>query len=581
MRTNYIKSIFCWLLMLASGCLYAASPEAEFRKLTETWTLHEDGSQEYRYSKELTLFTHTAMNSTYGETFIIYNPDFQELKIHSAYVKQKNGQIIQTPANAFVEVLPANAANAPAYNRLKEMVIVHTGLELGATIYLDYSILSKAGYLPEIDVCKTIEESSPIREYTLKFEFPASKTPYYQLLQLKNQPQKSEQAGRQGWTWTFRNLPASSREKEVDLQNGDVAALVFTTYPSMTAALQTLYRQFDTAPSSRITALAASLIQNCTDQAEKIRAIQQYVLSDLSFCPLSLSETGFRLRPATEVLTTAYGTAAEKVNLLTALLKAAGIEAVPAAALILPEQVENGGLNAIRDLVVLAEADNQTYRLGVQNQQPVALMQTLMALPDGQKTLPDLSKATIDYQASITISPDLSTDMQVKATFAKRFLPYTSNFAADFLPGISQEEISFQTDAVSLAGKGKGVLQNEQPYTILQLPNTPKGMGNTYAYDNSRREKNLSLPTTVEENYRYDIQLPENLTLCSVEGEKKIENAAGSLKITMTATGSTVHIERSLRIDQCLITPEIYPAFRQLMTEWADRNGQLFLFKQR
>ena len=89
----------------------AIPSEAEFRKLAETWTLHQDGSQEYRYYKELTLFTHTAMNSTYGQTFITYNPDFQELKIHSAYVKQKDGTTIQTPDNAFVEV---NCAAIPS-----------------------------------------------------------------------------------------------------------------------------------------------------------------------------------------------------------------------------------------------------------------------------------------------------------------------------------------------------------------------------------------------------------------------------------------------------------------------------------
>ena len=87
MKTNTIKNLFFWIFLLFSGSLSAIPSEAEFRKLAETWTLHQDGSQEYRYYKELTLFTHTAMNSTYGQTFITYNPDFQELKIHSAYVK--------------------------------------------------------------------------------------------------------------------------------------------------------------------------------------------------------------------------------------------------------------------------------------------------------------------------------------------------------------------------------------------------------------------------------------------------------------------------------------------------------------
>ena len=103
MKTNTIKNLFFWIFLLFSGSLSAIPSEAEFRKLAETWTLHQDGSQEYRYYKELTLFTHTAMNSTYGQTFITYNPDFQELKIHSAYVKQKDGTTIQTVTAALRE----------------------------------------------------------------------------------------------------------------------------------------------------------------------------------------------------------------------------------------------------------------------------------------------------------------------------------------------------------------------------------------------------------------------------------------------------------------------------------------------
>ena len=76
------------MLLLAVLPARAAS-EAEFRKLSKTYTLRADGSQEMRVQKELTLFTHAAMNGLYGETFIVYNPDFQKLEIHASYTRQK------------------------------------------------------------------------------------------------------------------------------------------------------------------------------------------------------------------------------------------------------------------------------------------------------------------------------------------------------------------------------------------------------------------------------------------------------------------------------------------------------------
>ena len=135
----------CLGVLLLTALPAKAASEAEFGKLAKTYTLHKDGSQEMRVYKELTLFTHAAMNGLYGESFIVYNPAYQELKIHESYTRQKDGKIVKTPENAFVEVLPAAAADAPAYNGLKEMVVVHTGLELGATICLRYSRLFHVG----------------------------------------------------------------------------------------------------------------------------------------------------------------------------------------------------------------------------------------------------------------------------------------------------------------------------------------------------------------------------------------------------------------------------------------------------
>ena len=120
----------CLGVLLLTALPAKAASEAEFGKLAKTYTLHKDGSQEMRVYKELTLFTHAAVNGLYGESFIVYNPAYQELKIHESYTRQKDGKIVKTPENAFVEVLPAAAADAPAYNGLKEMGGGHTGLGL-------------------------------------------------------------------------------------------------------------------------------------------------------------------------------------------------------------------------------------------------------------------------------------------------------------------------------------------------------------------------------------------------------------------------------------------------------------------
>ena len=89
MIRNKHKFAFLICMLLMTTTVFGAS-EAEYKKLAKTWTLNADGSQEFRYDMELTLFTHTAMNGTYGESFIVYNPQYQELKINSSYTKQSS-----------------------------------------------------------------------------------------------------------------------------------------------------------------------------------------------------------------------------------------------------------------------------------------------------------------------------------------------------------------------------------------------------------------------------------------------------------------------------------------------------------
>lgn len=255
------------MLLLAVLPARAAS-EAEFRKLSKTYTLRADGSQEMRVQKELTLFTHAAMNGLYGETFIVYNPDFQKLEIHASYTRQKDGTVVQTPANAFVEVLPAAAANAPAYNQLKEMVVVHTGLELGATIVLDYSIVSKAGYLPELDVCCPVKELSPIKEFTFRLNVPAGKSVHYELLNASAQPSIAQRDGMKSFTWTLKEVKPrpyaypSTRGNMGQVQavaSGMMPVFVASTWSRYDEALKSLKAQFQPGNRSVIEAKVAEL----------------------------------------------------------------------------------------------------------------------------------------------------------------------------------------------------------------------------------------------------------------------------------------------------------------------------------
>lgn len=564
MIRNKHKFAFLICMLLMTTTVFGAS-EAEYKKLAKTWTLNADGSQEFRYDMELTLFTHTAMNGTYGESFIVYNPQYQELKINSSYTKQKDGTIIKTPDNAFVEVLPRNAADAPAYNHLKEMVIVHTGLELGATIYLDYTVTSKPGYLPEVDIFEELLQSSPVKEYTLTIVTPEVKELAYTLT---NNPAKAS-VKRSGGTcttsWTLRNLPASSRAPFVYVKNGDVPFLAATTYASEGEALATLLKQFNPSGDPQLTTLAESLTEGEKKDEDKLEAILEYTTNHIANNGLTLDQTGYRLRPADAVISTAYGTEVEKANLLAGLLDGAGFKAEPMATY--QAYADKGlALKVVDQLFVSCMVNGELYLFSTSSThrpQTVNFDRTpLFSLQTGK---PVAIAVPQDYQIKSDIAvrfKDGKVTTSTKESVGKELMPY-------FTTGNSENE---QT----------APLKVENGYATISLPDAEYGFSHLpYGYLNSQRKENLLIPRPVNEVYTYTIECPENMELRTPETDKTIRNAAGSLTISVKKNGRTATVTRSLELNKQLYTPAEYKELRQLLTEWSDVNGKTLLFSVR
>ena len=574
-----MKKYLLFLLLLPLFGRAAAAPEARYDRLSESWTLRPDGTLEYRCAKQLTLFTHTAMNGTYGESFIVYDPACQELVIHDAYTRQKDGTIVRTPENAFVEVLPAAAADAPAYNGLKEMVVVHTGLELGATVFLDYSVVTRADARPQIDVCRPLLQTSPVREYRLSFSVPAGTPVRTELLALSAKPSVSRKEGMETTGYVFRNLPAASREPEVSPAAGDVPVLTAVTASSAQAALQPLVAAF-AAPDATVTALAARLTEGCGDELSKMRALWSYVGSRIARCPLTLEAAGYRVRPAADVVATAYGTDAERANLLYALLTAAGLPAEPLAAYRVP--ADEPGLGAVSALLVETSADGRTFRLVPgRNGDAAAGYCRLRGLRDGKMREIEPQPRAFLYEAALKLSDD-AADARLQITCDEAFLPYAGDTVSLLLPGASGSAGVAASGRVACTGSRTLPMKKVgDGYSLLTLPVPGCGYAQTaYADYNTVRNSNLLLPYLSDETTDYLVELPAGTVCCTPAGERKVSNAAGMFVASVVKSDGRVSVSRTLKLKKRLIAPADYAAFRALMVEWNDADGRTLLFRK-
>lgn len=306
MKKYMLLFILSWPLVLsAKGQAY----EAVFNRIDEAYTINDDGSSEYRYRKVLKLNTHLAFNNLYGETFIVYNPAYQTLKINEAYTKQADGTIVRTPDNAFNPSLPRFASDAPAYNRLTEMIVTHTGLELGCTIYLDYTISTKTGYLAATDFYRSFNDHSPIEEYQLSITAPSDLF-YRQTVKPGVEPQRNGRT----YMWKFKNIPAVFPESNI----------ASNTIPFFFASTERSDEARAKAIGDMIAEAARGTVDNYVGKT-KFCGIAKYVGKqvDNSRVPLYLAN---RIRTPQDVADSAYGTAAEKAALFASLLKTTGTE---------------------------------------------------------------------------------------------------------------------------------------------------------------------------------------------------------------------------------------------------------------
>jgi hypothetical protein len=562
-KYQFIVSLF----LLFGAANASAANDAEYVKMQKTYTLNADGSQEYRCNTELTLYSHVAINGGFGETFIVYDPAYQQLKINSSYTKQKDGNIVKTPDNAFVEVLPRQAADAPAYNRLKEMVVVHTGLELGATVYLDYSIISKPGYSSDIDIFEPLRQSVPVKSYTLTVVTPETKKLNYSLCNIAASPSETVSNGKRLMTLNIANLQSNSREPLVSMLNLDQPYFSATTCPSAAEALSLAYKQFALSDNPVVSLKAKVLTESKSDDFEKLSEIVKFVVNDIDNSALTLSETSYRLRSVEEVLSTAYGTEVEKVNLLNALLNAAGLNSEPAA--MMKTDVSKGlGLNAVGQYLVVTNVKGKQYLLTPNSLNPsdaysLSAFAPVYSLKTGQKIN---IKEPVDYK--------------IRGKYVMTF--NNDSLSVKSQTSVGQDLYSYFIKENDVDKAASTKLDMNNGYATVELLEPAKGISQMhYGHLNTVRKSNLMLPRKVDEEYIYDIILPENMSLQTPALNKSITNGVGKVVINVSKSGNTAYIVRSIVLEKQLITPSDYHSFHDLMAEWEGQSGRTLVVKNR
>ncbi len=573
-----------WIVLCAVVTWTAqAQTEATYDRLEKEYTLLPDGSIEYRCHKELTLHTQTAFNQLFGETFIVFDPAWQQVSIQESYTRQADGTVVKTPSNAFNEVLPAAAKDAPFYNGLRELVITHTGLEMGATIVLDYTVRTKPGFWPALEVDETLcQTGADMKECRITVKVPQGTELRWSLEGRRESPVVTGGT----YVWTFRGVPAAS---------GDLYApkygkprLFATTLPSTADAMRAL-----TPPQTRDICLPpASVLEGLESQTDKAFAIQQYVAEGLGACGVTPEMAGYCARTVNDVMQTAYGTEMEKSFVLAKMLSCAGIPAEVVA--VYPKNCCVRGLKNIVRLLVKADADGRAYYLSAVDypSADVRLRADREAVVNlaGEEIAIDPETVKIAYEAKITV--DSSWNAVTEAQVRVPGLLYTpQEYRSAYTGAIvrragsleKEEDRRIVTDDNGQRVEFRAVrtIRPQVGYALLSLPASGKGPESwAMTLLNTSRTDAVEIPYAVQEEDAYEIELTGGVVSATRDAEVSIDNAAGSLRISVKNEPGRIVVHRAISLPKTQLSVKDYEALREILLAWWNASGQQVILKK-
>ena len=581
--------------------------DAIFEKFIKEFTLEADGSTSYREYKQLKLITQFSFNRLYGETFIIYNPEFQNLKINNAYTVMADGSKVITPPNAFNEVLPRDAAFSATANHMKEMVVTHTATEMGATIFLDYTLTSAKGYLPGFMGNVLIQESSPIAELEVIVRIPSDQELNHRMIGLRTGPEIKIEANQKVYAWKFNGVQASPKEPLQGKYQLSAPRLLFTTAIGVAETINWLTNQqaFELQINDEMKAWTDNLRSKQTEEIETLMTIQKAVVENIVFERYNPEWLAYRARTPEEIWKSNGGNKLEKTLLLATLLKYANFNATPAIVgpkSLFDEKAIN--LTIFDDFVLIVntksfgtiymsavEISNQSLEYSLAQNIFIPLSKGISRAP----VEPVKMDNKINIKGTISFNEELkpSGTMEVELTGANNPFLLLQNDKGKFKSLISNKMIK-DDDAISI--KNSNVAKSEllvkvestesisdnNGYYSWQLPVITGGFEKwRIAYLDKTRQSNLFLPYPIVEKYSYTITLPLDYTVINKRFNERLKNNVGTVSVEIKPKGNQIEINRELKLNTQMIYQIDYNEFRDMINFWLDKNLSAVVFKKK
>lgn len=587
---TFLIVIFSFLIQgsfsLSAQTAYSEdNADAVYEHIYHEYTLNKDESVTYRYAHQLRLKTSFAFTRQYGESFIIYNPQFQKLNVFKAETKMADGSIIVSPPNAFNEVLPQFAADAAPYMHLREMVVTHTGIEKDAVVHFAYTVDTKKGYFPGLMGKVLLADRSPIKKLSVIINVPSGKTLKFASTAGEFKPEIRKDGKMTVYTWLIENVPMIAVEQGQPALEQIAPVLFFSTSDSKTNYKHIIpdEKQYYLIPES-LKDKIQELIKDKTELKYKVITIADFIRKSAGMMTVDLNILGYRAMTAEKTLSNNAGSQLDKAILLTAVYRSLGIEAEPVLVSAYDKTMNDFSLLPMYNSVLVRvkgfdgwiDPVNQQYNtipLAMNGYQGVVLKNNPEAAFIGNETIP----TRFNFNGKLTISDQLkidgkgTVDNEGLLSFNMNesgFKPFIDNLLAassvKHAKGKSNEWTGNLTGVITTDASGL--------FAVLDLP---KGIFDSWTLpvQTTARATPLIIPYTIQESYTWTIELPEKLSFRQEPVLIKMTNDAAEAAIFVNAENGLLTVKRNFSIKKTLIESKDYQQIVEFLKAARDPRG--------
>src|SRR3981189_2118184 len=266
----------------------------------------------------------------FGQVIFGYSSATEQLKVEYVRVRKPNGQVVVTPDSTAQDFAPDVLKEAPMYSDYRQRHISVTALQPGDTLeYRTITTIITPLAAGHFWYEHTFPKGVVVTEDRLEIDIPKARE--VKLKTPERKPDIQEKGDRRVYTWVVKDIrPERDKDEAQDEDEviPDVEITTFSDWKELAhwyAKLQGQRMGVDDDVHKK----ADEIIKGADTPTEKARRLYDFVARNVRYVSLSFGIGRYQPHAASDVLTNGYGDCKDKHTLLSAMLRAEGIQSYP------------------------------------------------------------------------------------------------------------------------------------------------------------------------------------------------------------------------------------------------------------